>query len=55
MIKLIGFSSEGTKYYQEVKVIVGFDKNSTEYNTYRAIEAKIVKISKTGIVDIQFN
>jgi starvation-inducible DNA-binding protein len=34
-------SSEGTKYYQEVKLKVGFDKGTPEYKMYKEIEGSI--------------
>jgi hypothetical protein len=45
-------SSEGTKYYQEVKLKVGFDKGTPEYKMYKEIEAKIFRVSRGGIVDV---
>jgi hypothetical protein len=52
---LIAITEKGDKYYQDVQVQVGFARNSSEFYQYKEIEAKIVKISRTGIVQILFN
>jgi hypothetical protein len=52
---LIAITEKGDKYYQDVRVKIGFAQNSSEFSQYKEIEAKIVKISRTGIVQILFN
>jgi hypothetical protein len=52
---LVAITEKGEKYNQDVRVQVGFARNSSEFSQYKEIEAKIVKISRTGIVQILFN
>ena len=52
---MVVITEKGEKYYQDVRVQVGFARNSSEFSQYKEIEAKIVKISRTGIVQILFN
>ena len=54
-LRLVANSDQGDKYFQDVRVKVGFARNASEFSQFREIEAKIVKISRTGIVQILFN
>ena len=54
-LRLVAVTDKGDKYYQDVRVQVGFARNASEFSQYKEIEAKIVKISRTGIVQILFN
>ncbi len=49
LIRLFGKSQDGTKYMQEVLIKVA------EYDVYKEVVAKIVKITQGGTVQIQFN
>jgi len=55
IIRLVAITDTGNKYYQEVHLKVRFSKDSPDYLKYKDIEGKIVKISRTGIVQILFN
>lgn len=54
-VRLVAFSLDGQKYVQEVTIQVRFDKESAEFSKYPEVKAKIISISRTGIVNIQFN
>lgn len=49
MIRLFGISQDGTKYMQEVLIKVA------EFDIYKEVTAKIVKITQGGTVQIKFN
>ena len=55
IIRLYATTDSKNKYYQEVRVKVGYSKDSPDFLKYKEIEGKIIKISRTGIVQILFN
>jgi hypothetical protein len=49
IFRIFGSSKDGTKYMQEVLIKVA------EYDIYKEVKAKIVKITQGGTVIIEFN